>query len=86
MCLSKNLHVYGVTISAPQINSVFHAQTKHMEIDFHFMRGRVTRKMLNIKFISSKDQITDCFTKALHVKNLDVFKHNLNCYILIQIL
>jgi hypothetical protein len=59
-------------------NHVFHARTKHIEIDYHFVRERIAHNRLDIKFISAKDQIADGFTKALPIKGLDEFKRNLN--------
>ncbi|KAJ4746261.1 Gag/pol [Rhynchospora pubera] len=48
-------------------NPMFNARTKHVEIDFHFIRERVVAKQLVIKFLCSKDQIADGLTKGLTV-------------------
>jgi hypothetical protein len=34
-------------------NLVFRARMKHIEIDYHLVRGRVTTKLLEINFVSS---------------------------------
>jgi hypothetical protein len=45
---------------------------------FTFVRELVMKKQLEIRFLPSKDQIADGFTKPLHVQCFEEFKHNLN--------
>ena len=48
-------------------NPIFHARTKHLEIDLHFVRDKVLQQDLEVRYVPSCDQFADCFTKALAV-------------------
>ena len=42
-----------------------HAKTKHIAINYHYVREFVKDKQVKMEYVSSKEQIADIFTKAL---------------------
>jgi hypothetical protein len=59
-------------------NPVFHVRTKYVEVDYHFVHERVASKFLEVRFISTRDQVADGFTKPLLLRKLQQFRYNLN--------
>nr|GEY47213.1 hypothetical protein [Tanacetum cinerariifolium] len=46
-------------------NPVYHSRMKHLALDYHFVRERVTTRSLHVLRINSKDQLADMSTKPL---------------------
>jgi hypothetical protein len=42
---------------------IFHARTKHVEVDYHFFHDHVAKSKIQIRFISSRDQLSDFLMK-----------------------
>ena len=59
------LWCHNVSVLAIASNPVFHTRTKHIEVDFHFVRERVLRHDLLVKFVASQDQLADILTRDL---------------------
>jgi hypothetical protein len=54
-------------------NLIFHGRMKY-EVDYHFIRDRVQKKLLEVIFISTNDQVADGFTKAILKKEYSEFQ------------
>lgn len=54
-------------------NSVFHVRTKHIKVDYHFLRDRAARKLL-VEYTSIEDQDADGFMKSLIVRQMERFQ------------
>ncbi|MEQ5265897.1 Ty1/Copia family ribonuclease HI, partial [Escherichia coli] len=52
-------------------------RTKHVEIDYHFVRDRVAKGDIQVNFISTKDQLADIFMKALSSSRFNFLRDKL---------
>ena len=46
-------------------NLLFHEQTKHIEIDYHFFREKIQLRLISTGYVKTTEQLGDIFTKPL---------------------
>ncbi|CAL8993798.1 unnamed protein product [Prunus brigantina] len=46
-------------------NPVQHDRTKHVEVDRHFIKEKIEKKIIRLPFVKSEDQLADILTKAV---------------------
>jgi hypothetical protein len=52
-------------------NPEFHKRTKHIDVQYHYVRDRFEAGVISPEYVPTKAQLADLFTKALP---LDLFK------------
>jgi hypothetical protein len=78
--LQRTTLVYCDNISIVYLstNTVQHQRTKHVEIDLHFVRDRVTAGDVRVLSVPTTLQFADIFTKGLLSSVFLEFRSNLN--------
>ncbi|OIW19116.1 hypothetical protein TanjilG_08916 [Lupinus angustifolius] len=59
------------------INPVFLARSKHIELDYHFVRELVSLGLLVTQYVSTNDQVANLFTKLMSKASLSYFRNKL---------
>jgi hypothetical protein len=74
--------VYCDNVSAVYLstNPVQHRNTKHVEIDLHFVRKRVAVRDVRVLHVPTTSQFTHIFTKGLPSSVFSEFRSSLNIY------
>ena len=65
--LEKPINLYYDNKAAISVahNPVQHDRTKHVEVDRHFIKEKLTDGIISVSFVKSKDQLADILTKAI---------------------
>ncbi|BBG92668.1 Far-red impaired responsive family protein [Prunus dulcis] len=58
-------------------NSVFHARTKHIELDYHFIRERIISGSHRVQFVSFSDQLANILTKGFSTHRFQLIRSNI---------
>lgn len=58
-------------------NPVYHARTKHVELDYHIIREKVLSKQLLVHHVGTEEQVADIFTKSLCTARFLLLKNKL---------
>jgi hypothetical protein len=61
-------------------NPVLHKKTKHIDIQYHFVRDLVQQGVVEISYCRTDEQVLDIFTKALSKEKFYKFRDDLGIF------
>ena len=75
MHVDRGVVIYCDNLSSIQLakNPMFHVQTKHIDVHYHFVREQYLVGDINLVYIGTEEKIADIFTKALGAEKLRRF-------------
>ncbi|CAH9129472.1 unnamed protein product [Cuscuta epithymum] len=68
----------NVSASYLVVNPIQHDRSKHIKIDYHFVRERVVHGDLVVRYIPTQFQLADIFTKNLTSQHFEFLRSNLH--------
>jgi hypothetical protein len=85
--LLRELHIYlpspptrwcdNLSAMSLASNPIFHARTKHIKIDYHFIREKVVNKDVVVRYINTCNQVADIFTKGHTADQFSILRDKL---------
>ncbi|KAE8674743.1 hypothetical protein F3Y22_tig00111718pilonHSYRG00018 [Hibiscus syriacus] len=67
----------NTSVVALSTNPMYHAQSKHVDMDVHFVREKVEAKQLQVNYVPACNQVEDGLTKSLTKGAFEVFRDQL---------
>lgn len=64
-CMETTIYEDNQGCIALARNPVFHSRTKHIDIKFHFLREKIEKGVMKLKYKPTNEMIADGFTKEL---------------------
>jgi hypothetical protein len=90
LLMRQTLRIYGYKLSKVPLlcdnesairmadNPVEHSRTKHIDIQYHFLRDHHQKGDIEISYVNTHNQLTDIFTKPLDEKTFSKLRNELN--------